>query len=156
MKPNHKWIIWAFAGAAIFTGTQACENSGGECKTKISQSGGDDSHHNGENCMSCHVSGGKGEGCFIAAGSVYDNSGNSPVNTGTIKLYTGPKGTGTVTATIQVDSKGNFFTSDQINFSGGLYPSYTNSSGTVYMGTVTISGQCGSCHGVSTGKIAAP
>jgi hypothetical protein len=71
-------------------------------------------------------------------------------------LYTGPNGTGTVVATLSVDNKGNFYTSEQINFGSGVYPSYSDGSNTKYMGSTTSIGQCNSCHGVTTGKITAP
>jgi hypothetical protein len=137
---------------------QACKKTNNCDESKTSASGDDESHHNGENCMTCHTSGGKGEACFNLAGSVYDNSGTTPVNAGTIKLFTGPNGTGTLVTSLQVDSKGNFYTSEAVNFSGGVYPSYTNSSGTQtsHMGSSIGTGQCGSCHGISTGKITAP
>lgn len=137
---------------------QACNKSNNCDDSKTSTAGGDDSHHNGENCMTCHTSGGKGEACFNLAGSVYDNTGTSPVNSGTINLYTGPNGTGTLVSSIKVDSKGNFYTSEPVNFSGGVYPAYTNGSGTQtkHMSSSIGTGQCGSCHGNSTGKITAP
>lgn len=154
-----KWLLSiVMITAATLAVLQSCDDSKqGECTNKISQSGDDESHRNGENCMSCHVAGGSGEGCFIVAGSVYDNTQTNPVNSGTVNLHTGPNGTGSLIATIQVDSKGNFYTTDQVNFGAGVYPSYTNTSGqTNYMGSSIATGQCGSCHNVITGKIFAP
>ena len=160
LKKRIFFINSIIAAASMIIVMQSCDDSKkGECgQVNISQSGGDDSHNNGQNCMSCHVSGGTGEGCFVVAGSVYNSAGSSPMGSGTIKLYTGPNGTGTVAAEIAVDSKGNFYTTESVNFgSTGLYPSYTTSTGqTKYMGSFTGNGQCNSCHGVVTGKITAP
>jgi hypothetical protein len=151
-------IISAFFLFSIALTQQACNKSNNCDDSKTSAAGGDDSHNNGQNCMTCHASGGKGEGCFNVAGSVYDNAGTAPVNAGTVKLYTGPNGTGTLVTTLQVDGKGNFYTSEAVNFSGGVYPAYSNSSGTQtsFMGSSIGIGACGSCHGNSTGKITAP
>ncbi|MBW6490622.1 MAG: hypothetical protein K0B15_05430 [Lentimicrobium sp.] len=60
--------------------------------------------------MSCHKSGGTGEGWFTVAGSVYDSTYASGFPNATVRLYTGPNGTGTLKATIQVDNYGNFYT----------------------------------------------
>lgn len=160
MKSKRIFISSFIAAAAMISVMQSCDDAKkGQCgNTNISASGENESHNNGQNCMSCHVSGGKGDGCFIAAGSVYNSAGSSPVGSGVVRLYTGPNGTGTVAAEIAVDAKGNFYTTESINFgSTGLYPSYTNSTGqTKYMGSFTGNGQCNSCHGVVTGKITAP
>lgn len=154
-------IVFAIACISIasLSVVQSCKNSlTANCKEgRASVSGEQESHNNGKNCMSCHIGGGKGQGCFTVAGSIYNNAGSNPMTSGTVKLYTGPGGTGTVAATVAVDGKGNFYTPDAVNFSGGLYPSYTTTGGqTVYMGSSIGNGQCGSCHNVSTGKITAP
>ena len=160
MKSKRIFIGSLIAAASMIIVMQSCDDSKkGECgQVNISQSGGDDSHNNGQNCMSCHVSGGTGEGCFVVAGSVYNSAGNSPQGSGVIRLYTGPNGTGTIAAELPGDSKGNFYTTESVNFgSTGLYPSYTNNVGqTKYMGSFTGNGQCNSCHGVVTGKITSP
>lgn len=150
-------IMLMFAVGGLFVTVVSCDDSRrkGNCdEDKVSAANDDDSHNNGQNCMSCHVSGGKGEGCFNAAGSVYDSLQQNPHTGGYITLYTGPNGTGTIAAKIPVDKNGNFYTTNQINFGTGLYPAATSANGkTKYMGTSIPSGQCNSCHGVSTGKI---
>jgi len=57
-------------------------------------------------------------------------------------------------ATISGDSYGNFFTTAGVDFSGGLYPVMTGTSGEYEaMYQPVTSGACNSCHGISTGKL---
>lgn len=119
----------------------------------ISEIGDDDSHNMGQNCMQCHKLGGEGEGCFVVAGTVYDTLSTNTLNSGKIELYTGPDGTGNLVNTIQVDSKGNFYTTENFDIAG-LYPVLTSPSGNKsYMGSTLTSGQCNLCHGSSTTRI---
>jgi hypothetical protein len=132
---------------------QGCEKEGGDV-SNISKNNANESHNAGKNCMQCHVSGGEGKGWFQAAGTVYNSAYTAVQPNGVVKLFTGPDGTGTLKATIQVDAKGNFFTTEAIDFTGGLYPKITGTSGTsMAMGSSITMGQCNSCHGVSTNKI---
>jgi hypothetical protein len=132
---------------------QSCsENEGDE--TVVSVNNGQKSHNMGQNCMNCHKSGGPGEGWFSAAGTVYNDALTATSPNGLVKLYTGPNGTGTLKATVAVDGKGNFFTTESIDFTGGLYPSVTGTSGeTEYMDFSITTGACYSCHGSTTDKI---
>lgn len=135
----------------IFTFPSCKKNKCGD--TNVSFSGGSKSHNFGQNCLNCHKSGGEGEGCFNVAGSASNSALTSNLTGGTIKLYTGAGGTGTLKYTIQIDSKGNFYTTESIDYSG-LYPAITGTSGaTSYMSSSLNTGACNSCHGVSTGKI---
>jgi len=84
---------------------------------------------------------------------VYDSLLTTPIANRTIKLYTGPNSTGTLIKTIQVDGRGNFYTTEAIDFSSGLYPSVQGNSTTKHMGSSLSNGSCMSCHGVSTSKI---
>lgn len=123
-------------------------------ETEISKHGEDESHNNGRNCMDCHQTGGEGEGWFEAAGSVYKSDKASENPNGTIYLYTEPDGKGTLKYRIEVDAKGNFYTTESIDFAGGLYPVHENTNGKKqYMQAPIVSGQCQSCHNVSTDKI---
>lgn len=143
-------VTWMVIVAFMF---QGCEKEGGDVKN-ISSNNANESHNAGRNCMECHVSGGPGKGWFQAAGTVYNSTYSAVQPNGVVKLYTGPDGTGTLKATIEVDAKGNFFTTDAIDFTGGLYPKLTGTSGTsMAMGSSITMGQCNSCHGVSTNKI---
>lgn len=142
---------------ALFGGMvaiQGCEKENEENETNISRYGDDDSHNMGQNCMNCHKSGGAGEGWFNAAGTVYNAAFTNVQPNGTVKLYTGPDGTGTLKYTIEVDAKGNFYTTEDIDFGSGLYPGITGTSGDVqYMSSAITNGACNSCHGVSEDKI---
>jgi hypothetical protein len=143
---------------SLLTVLHSCKHTNSTCgETKISRAGEDESHHNGQNCMNCHSIRGKGEGCFVVGGSVYDATQTNPVRSGKIQLYTGPNGTGTMVTELAVDGAGNFYTTKQVNFGTGLYPAYLSSGGNaVYMSSVITNGQCGSCHGVTQAKIYIP
>ncbi|MFA7272882.1 MAG: hypothetical protein WC044_03390 [Crocinitomicaceae bacterium] len=125
----------------------------GKNETKISSHGSSESHNMGQDCMSCHVKKGKGEGWFNVAGTVYNNTNVATFANATVKLYTGPGATGTLKYTIEVDSKGNFYTTEAIDFGSGLYPVIEGSTGFNHMSTSITTGNCISCHGSSTGKL---
>lgn len=124
-----------------------------ENSQSTSNNGTSKSHNMGQNCMNCHKQGGPGEGWFTVAGTAYDNVTNNTYPNVTVKLYTGPNGTGTLMYTLSGDNLGNFYTTQNINFSGGLYPAVQGKTTTMFMSTSIGTGQCNSCHGVSTGKI---
>ncbi|MBI9069573.1 MAG: hypothetical protein JEZ09_19915 [Salinivirgaceae bacterium] len=132
-------------------GVFACEKEGNE--TKISSYGSSESHNAGQNCMSCHKSGGDGEGWFTLAGTIYDSVQVSTYANATVKLHTGLNGTGTLTATIQADAKGNFYTTEDINFGNGVYVSVNGNLTTTNMYVPISNGACNSCHGASTDRI---
>ncbi len=144
-----KKLFIATALLAFFTAS--CEKE--ENETNISYHNTSKSHNTGVNCMNCHKSGGEGEGIFQAAGSVYDSLLASPYANATIKLYTGPNGTGTLKATIDGDLLGNFFTTNTIDFSTPLYPAVAGSTTIKYMSTPITTGACYSCHSVTTSRI---
>jgi len=129
----------------------SCEKN--ENETNVSAHNTSKSHNTGANCMNCHKSGGDGEGIFQVAGSVYDSLLVSPYANSTIKLYTGPNGTGTLKATVDGDMLGNFFTTNSIDFSTPLYPAVVGTTSTKYMSTAISTGACYSCHSVTTGRI---
>ncbi|MCJ7618580.1 MAG: hypothetical protein MUO43_18820 [Desulfobacterales bacterium] len=131
---------------------QSCEKEN-ENETRISTFNSDESHKVGQNCMECHVAGNAGEVWFSVAGTVYDSTLSSTYPNVLVYLYTGPKGTGTLEATIEVDGLGNFYTTEQIDLSDGLFPTVIGNIGSTNMlGTIT-NGQCNLCHGMSTEKI---
>ena len=131
--------------------SEAVESKKGE--TKISSHGQSDSHNMGQNCMNCHKSGGSGEGWFTVAATVYDSLQTTPLPNATVRLYTSANGGGTLKYTIEVDAKGNFYTTAPIDWGNGLYPSVQGANGTHYMSSAINTGNCSSCHGSSTGKI---
>ena len=131
---------------------QSCEEN--ENESLVSANNGTKSHNMGLDCMNCHKSGGEGEGLFIVAGTVYNSGFTAVQPNGIVKLYTGANGTGTLKGTIPVDGKGNFYTTNTLDFTGGLYPAVTNTTGSVsYMSSPVTNGKCNSCHGSSTDKI---
>jgi len=151
MSLKIKTALWLVTSLFMIV-LQSCEKEN-ENESKISSIGSTESHHAGQNCMSCHLQGGSGEGWFQVAGTVYDNSKLTVYPNSTIKLFTGPNGTGTLKYTVQGDALGNFYTTESIDFGGGLYPSVQGSASTKHMTSAITSGQCNSCHGSSTDKI---
>jgi hypothetical protein len=131
----------------------ACEKEN-ENETKISKNNTAESHKLGQNCMNCHVSGGGGEGWFTVAGSLYNNSQNSPYPNGSVKLTTEPNGSGSVVKNIEIDSKGNFYTTETIDFQSGLYVGVFGTNGEQkFMSSKITTGNCNSCHSSTTDKI---
>ena len=132
---------------------QSCEENEHENETVISAYGSDESHRAGENCMNCHRSGGSGEGWFTVAGTVYDEAKSSPYPNATVRLYTGPDGTGDLEGSIEADQLGNFYTTEAIDFGSGLYVLVEGAELTNHMISAVSNGQCNSCHGASTDRI---
>lgn len=132
---------------------QSCEKDEDENEIKSSSYNSTKSHNEGQNCMSCHTSGGSGEGRFTIAGTVYDAALNETFPNATVSLFTEPGGSGILKATIQVDKKGNFYTTENIDFKNGLYATVEGNSNITYMNATVTNGQCNSCHGVSTDRI---
>lgn len=126
-----------------------------ENEVMISKAGDDDSHNNGQNCMNCHKPGGSGEGHFTVAGSMYRITTGQPSANDTLRLSTEPGEQGTIVKTIIADAKGNFYTTEAVDFSQGLYPTVTSSvtGDKYYMLSNPPSGQCNSCHGVTSDPI---
>jgi hypothetical protein len=152
MKINSILFAGFLAGVTLIS-VPSCKKNGKCGESNISEAGGDDSHNFGQNCLNCHKSGGEGEGCFSVAGSISNQALSSPLSAGTVKLYTAANGGGILKYTIQIDSKGNFHTTESIDVAG-LYPAATGSDGTPhYMSSSLSSGACNSCHGVSTAKL---
>ena len=147
-------IFWGcmFALGFVIGSCEKDTDGGGE--TVISHYNESKSHKAGQNCMACHTSGGSGEGWFVTAGSVYDASKLNPYPNSTLKIFTGPNGTGALVKTIEVDGKGNFFTTESVNFGDGLYAFVSAPNGNVkHMNSKITNGQCNSCHGGSIDKI---
>lgn len=113
----------------------------------------DRSHNMGMDCMQCHKENGGGDGWFEVAGTVYDSLLVTPYPGATVKLYTGSNGTGTLVHTIEVDTKGNFHTTEMIDFGSGLHPIVIGNGGTKYMSSTISMGACNSCHGSTTARI---
>jgi hypothetical protein len=145
--------VTLFAFLIMLATMQSCtENEYGSITD--SKSGSSESHNMGQNCMNCHKPGGGEAPAWKVAGTVYNEALTATNSNATVKLYTGPNQTGTLKYTIEVDAKGNFYTTSAIDFTGGLYPSVTGAISTYSMSTPIESGACNSCHnGVIRSKI---
>jgi hypothetical protein len=123
-----------------------------ENDTKISSHGDDESvdgdhKFNGQNCMNCHYTEGRGEGWFTLAGTV---TGNNDV--GIVNVY--EDFTQAPIKTIEVDAEGNFYTTETIDFTNGLNVSIVDDNGNQQaMSAKVFNGQCNLCHGVTTSKL---
>ncbi|MCF8275313.1 MAG: hypothetical protein K9J17_01155 [Flavobacteriales bacterium] len=155
MKLRFSFVAALIAAGLGMLTLQSCESEGGCGETKISHSGSNDSHNNGANCVTCHKSGGEGEGCFNMCGSVYNGQSTNSLANVTVNLYTQPQGAGELRFTLKGDARGNFYTTEDVAYSG-LYASVTGPSGTPhYMSASLSSASCNSCHGVSTNRLSA-
>lgn len=145
-------LIFTFI-VLMFSVLVSCENEdfeNGENKDLSSSFNKKESHNTGQDCLICHKLGGQGEGNFHVAGTVYNSSGNAVYPNATVKLYTGPNGTGTLIKTIEVDGKGNFYTTGMVNFDSGLFVTVTGTTGKIsIMSSSVTTGQCNSCHDLS-------
>ena len=114
------------------------------------------SHRAGRDCMDCHKIGGDGVGHFVVAGTVYSTRDTSKVlPNGYIKFFATDDRTGTPQFVVEVDGYGNFFTTDNFEFTK-FYATHANVSGGMSsMIAKPSSGACNSCHGISTGRIVA-
>ena len=121
--------------------------------TLISFYNGKLSHQQGNNCQSCHQKEGSGKGWFNISGSVYDSTLMQVFPNATVRLFDGINGTGNIIYTLEVDSLGNFYTTDSIDFGTGLYVKVEGVQANVQMGSAITSGACNKCHGVTTNRI---
>ena len=113
-----------------------------------------ESHNAGKDCMTCHKTGGSGKGVFTVAGTVYNAAKTAVYPNATVKLYTEAKGSGTLLQTIEVDARGNFYSTANVNFGTGIFATVTNSAGTVSkMDTPITAGNCNSCHSLTNSRI---
>lgn len=139
---------------ALFIFSSCERDDDNEHESLISKNGYDESHNIGENCMQCHQSGGSGEGLFTLAGSVYHEVSGDGYANGIIKLTDEADGQGNSIKEIEIDAKGNFYTTEQIDFGNGLYVTVYGTEGEELSMTSKITGgSCNNCHGNTTGRI---
>lgn len=106
----------------------------------------------GRNCMDCHYAGNNSY-IYTVAGSVYQlDDFNTIYPDATINFYSGPNGTGILVGSMEVDANGNFYTTESMDFSTGVYPVIEGTQGEppLYMGNFITHGECNSCHGPNT------
>lgn len=109
---------------------------------------GADSHEMGNNCMTCHQNYGPGPGIFTAAGTIYQADGATYPG-GIVELWTGAQATGDLVSAIEVDTKGNFYTTEPLPLPDmPLYPFVRSPNGESYtfMPFSTSSAACNICH----------
>lgn len=103
--------------------------------------------------MNCHVPGGGGDGLFSVAGTVYEESLNSVLPNAIVRLYESDDPGETPIAVIEVDGRGNFYTTETIDFGEGLFTSAEGPTRELFMESSITSGSCNSCHGSNTDRI---
>jgi hypothetical protein len=150
---NKKHLITIVIFSLIVAAYSSCEKISGN-ETNISSYGDSESHNMGKNCMDCHKKGGNGKGRFIIAGTVYDTNFITTFSNPTLKLYTLSRGAGELAKTLEGDARGNFYTTESVNFGPGLFPAIIGNSGkTSYMSGSVKTGACNSCHNYTNCKI---
>ena len=148
---NKRSFLFIAASICFIMVIASCEKE--ENETLISSHNSDESHNMGQDCMECHKKGGGGEGWFVVAGTVYDSLKQNTIPNTTIELRSEPNGAGTLKYTIQGDAKGNFYTTENIDFGNGLYTLVKSSQSIKFMNGSITNGKCNSCHGNSTERI---
>ncbi|WP_455375374.1 hypothetical protein [Kaarinaea lacus] len=124
-------------------------------QTRISQHNTTISHtdtRRGRNCMECHYEGNNSI-VYTIAGTVYQLDDFTAVYpNATVKFYSGVNGGGALLATLEVDANGNFYTTEPMELTTGVYPMIEGTAGEtpLHMGNFITHGQCNSCHGNST------
>lgn len=126
-------------------------------KYKTSKHGTMDSHRTTSECNVCHRPGGPGDGVFYVSGSVLNEARYVTQKKAVVKLYTKPKSQGELVAELYTDDMGNFYTTQKIDFTQGLYPSLYGTPGVKednkHMRQPVYVGNCNSCHGQSAEKL---
>ncbi len=143
MERIFEYVAKGIGGICLILALGACQKfAPPDPSFQQSAHGDDESHYNGRNCMDCHYSAGYGEGWFSLAGSVYGQKNQSKIH-----LYNSDDLVNPI-LNLEVDDRGNVFTTQEIDFSSGLRVSVENSAGKVeWMDEPIFSGQCNLCHG---------
>jgi len=117
------------------------------------------SHNAGLDCAKCHVQGSTGKGCFTISGTVYQLNGIETNPNAVLNLRTQPNGGGDIRHIISTDGKGNFFTTNTINWADSLYVELFNpNGGTLYksMPINSFEGSCNTCHNTAETRLMLP
>lgn len=125
----------------------------------VAKTGEKRSHNMGLNCMKCHQDHGPGKGLFSVAGTVYGPDDTPFLLGGTVELRTMAAGGGSVVLSVQVNSLGNFFTTEKAPFPDAfLYVVVKSADGslTSEMPFTTSSGACNVCHNEQKHVLLAP
>ncbi len=144
MKTKITTLILVFA-STVFATLPGCEKEREDNELLISSFGEDESHHRTENCMNCHYSEGNADGWFTVAGTALGG------NQITVELFDHAMRPIKV---LEVDDIYNFYTTESVDFSGGLRVGVRNQNGTIEMMEDKIYyGACNQCHGHTTSTI---
>jgi len=145
IKINHIAFMLLFVTTTLIS---SCDKAFiPENETTISDFSEDESHYFGQNCMNCHHSAGPGEGWFSLAGSVGGNNNNAIIelfyDTTTPPIHQ-----------IEVDKKGNFYTTNKIDYHTPFTVGVRNKNNDIkYMESKITVGQCNLCHGATTSTL---
>lgn len=144
------------------TGIIACSHYDELQQNGTVSSAAEQSHNAGEDCMRCHhdADNEASERWWNIAGTVYRPGGAFASAAGTVQLWTGLRGTGTLLCSLPIDRSGNFYTEKIIDLKGGYFPIVIAGSDTFAMSEkVTGTDQyksCNNCHGHNGNGINTP
>ena len=124
-----------------------------DTSTLISVHNGIMSHNAGDDCQKCHQKEGNGKGWFSISGTVYDSLIQNVYPNATVFIYDGLSSASPLLTRIEVDSLGNFYSTEEIDFKNGLHVEVEGKIGTAKMGSLIRSASCNRCHGVTTNRI---
>jgi len=145
-KYKFHFSVILFSGISLIS----CDNAK---KNLISQHGQSKSHKAGRECLECHRSGGSGSGNFALAGTVYQSDGISVYPNASIQIWTESMASGTILETIEVDAKGNFFTTDPIEINSGYFFAAVDNNLAAHMLAPVTNGACNDCHDSQNSRI---
>ncbi|NOT51790.1 MAG: hypothetical protein HOP10_11005 [Chitinophagaceae bacterium] len=135
--------------------SQSCDTEAD--KSNASRHGESKSHLSGYACMYCHQPNGQSKNKFSVAGTILNEARSAIQPTAVIKLYTKSKGQGKLIATIKTDALGNFYTTKEIDFKAGLFPTLLGTPGvkedTKHMKRRIFNGNCNGCHGPAAERL---
>lgn len=153
---SHPGAVGFVLATGILLFAWGCKH--GRCENgPTSVAGTERSHHVGENCQSCHLPDGDGKGCWTVAGTIYNPNGTQVATHARVLLFGSPLGQGGEQLSLDDDDLGNVYTSQDVNFSSGLYPAVISAAGdTAFMLEAIRDGACNRCHGNTTERITIP
>lgn len=162
MATKYFWVVFGVLGALLLAacgggggGGSATSNKTGSGASSSASSLVAGSHNAGQDCLTCHRTGGSGasKGVFTVAGTINKPSGGAQVGA-TVRLYV--HNTNTVVKSLVTDGSGNFYTTDSISafiprtgqqFADGADVEVTAGGTIRTMPGVITSGACNGCHG---------
>ncbi len=152
-------LFFFFTGILLFSCNDKSENIDTQepeyidTTTLVSRYNTTLSHNAGKDCQQCHQKDGNGRGWFSVSGTVYDSTMQVVFPNAIVYLYNGIDNSAPLIATIEVDSLGNFYTTESIDFKNGLHVEVKGKKLTAKMGSLIRSASCNRCHGVTTNRI---